>query len=376
MFFNNQKTAEKTGYIEMLKMIGSLSNLFSESDVPYLYYRIAEKIFCNSFNAMDLSRSDVSADAKKNTLGIGLKTFIFEGKNSYQKIAEFNKERPIYEKLNEVDLIKKISELRNARIEFTKRVHRIDSFIYHCVLRDKGVFKIFEEKMENINIEKINNVKKSKNSIKFEDGLNEYSFLISKSTLTKKFSASEFEHEFDVKIISDPFEQLLKCFKKKEKEIGIYGKRIEQTIFLPLSDNKRKLVPPKSGLNQWNAGGRKRHPDEVYIRIPAQIHKFFPDFFPNRETPFALKLSDGKIVQAKICQDGGKALMSYNNKDIGNWILRDVLKLKEGTLVTYELLQILGIDSVRIDKVGNLEYEINFAALGKYEEFESNYLND
>jgi len=32
----------------------------------------------------------------------------------------------------------------------------------------------------------------------------------------------------------------------------------------------------KSGLNQWNARGRDRNPNEVYIPIPAEIHKNFP----------------------------------------------------------------------------------------------------
>lgn len=74
-------------------------------------------------------------------------------------------------------------------------------------------------------------------------------------------------------------------------------------------------------------------------------------------------------MQSKICQDGGKALMSYSNRELGQWILRDVLKLHEGELLTYEKLQILGIDSVRIDKINNENYEINFASNGSFENF-------
>ena len=64
--------------------------------------------------------------------------------------------------------------------------------------------------------------------------------------------------------------------------------------------------------------------------------------------------------------------MSYSNKELGNWILRDVLKLDEGKLLTYEKLQILGIDSVRIDKINGELYEINFAKNGSYD----NFIND
>ncbi len=60
-------------------------------------------------------------------------------------------------------------------------------------------------------------------------------------------------------------------------------------------------------------------------------------------------------MQSKICQDGGKALMSYSNRALGQWLLMDVLGLnEEGELLLYTKLQILGIDSVRIGKINNL----------------------
>ncbi len=77
-------------------------------------------------------------------------------------------------------------------------------------------------------------------------------------------------------------------------------------------------------------------------------------------------------MQSKVCQDNSKALMSYSNKELGKWILRDILKLKDGELLTYERLQILGIDSVRIDKINNEEFEINFSKSGSYEFFREN----
>ena len=60
----------------------------------------------------------------------------------------------------------------------------------------------------------------------------------------------------------------------------------------------------------------------------------------------------------KICQDNGKALMSNPNKALGKWILRDVLSLKEGEVLTYQKLKELGIDSILITKGKN--YSINF----------------
>lgn len=66
--------------------------------------------------------------------------------------------------------------------------------------------------------------------------------------------------------------------------------------------------------------------------------------------------------------------MSQSNRELWKWILRDILKLNEGELVTYEKLQILGIDSVRIDKIDDSNFEINFSWIGSYEDFKSNFL--
>jgi hypothetical protein len=84
-FFKNQPDNEKCRYEKLLKIICSLSRLSSESFMPYLYYRMAENIFCSAFSAENLSRADISIDAKKNNIGIGLKTFIKKPSNNFEK---------------------------------------------------------------------------------------------------------------------------------------------------------------------------------------------------------------------------------------------------------------------------------------------------
>jgi hypothetical protein len=131
-----------------------------------------------------------------------------------------------------------------------------------------------------------------------------------------------------------------------------------------------KHVPEKSGLNQWNAAGRPRDPNEIYIPIPAWIHRKFPGFFPEREVPFELTLPDRNILNAKVCQDGSKALMSNPNSALGKWLLRDVLNLKEKELLTYDKLQAIGLDTVVIYKIDSEHYDIDFTRIGSYEKFE------
>lgn len=380
MFFNNQTTSkQRQEYRYFLKIVGSLSNLYSDSKTPYLYYRIAEKLFCKAFEVDDLSRSDVSADAKKNNIGIGLKTFLAKNDRTLQKIAEFNDDREIYINLKDTKLIEKIAELRNTRIKFTEKTHKINNSIYHCVLREEGKFKIFETSMDKINIDKIQNVKQRKNVISFHDDLNEYSFSLSKSTLSKRFISNHPKlilDKFDVDILRNPLLDLQRCFTNNAKLLT--DTRIKQTIYLPLYGANGE-VQEQSALNQWNAKGRDngnkpRDENEVYISIPAKIHKVFPDFFPNRNTSFSLKLPNGGLLESKICQDNDKALMSNPNKALGKWILRDILELNSDELLTYAKLKILGIDSVRIDKIDNKNFEINFAKVDSYEKFKAIYL--
>lgn len=370
MFYYNQDISKQLIYQENLKIVGSLSNLFSNSKVPYLYYRVAEKIFCNAFSANDLSRGDVALDAVHGKIGIGLKTFLVSNDKTFQKVAEFNKDKILYEKKSPRDAIQIISHLRNQRIKFTQKIYSIEKLLYHCVVRDENQFKIYEEDMHYIDIANIVDVQKKKNVITFNDGINDYSFNISKSVLTKRFVTLKTLHSFDVDILKNPLDDIRKCISANAL-IYDSGAKIVDTLYLPLYGNN-KTVHPKSGLNQWNAEGRLRDVNEVYIPVPIAVHKIKPNFFPDRDSPFNLKLPNGTLLKSKLCQSGSKALMSYSNKELGKWILRDVLSLGENQLLTYDQLQTIGVDAVRIDKTSDGDYEINFSSIGSYEDFISN----
>jgi hypothetical protein len=358
-------------YKRMLNIIGSLTGLFSESNVPYLNYRITENLFCKAFSAKNLSRSDVSADASLANRGIGIKTFIHGNGKTLQKVAEFNRDNIKFRALNPKDAIKKIAHLRNERITTTMRIYGLSSMIYHCIVREEGKIIVFESAMDLIDINNIKNISSSKNTISFTDSKNEYSFNISKSTLYKRFITDNVIAEVKVKIIDDPFEVLEQKFEKV-KEV-YYKKKTKENPFviLPLYSitKDKKIVYFKSGLNQWNAGGRKRDYNEIYIPIPKWIHKRYPGFFLPRDEPFNLILPDGSILQSKVCQDGSKALMSKHNADLGKWLLRDVLNLKENEVLTYERLQEIGLDSVIIERIDSKTYSIDFRPSGTYENF-------
>lgn len=379
MFYNKQIEEEKEKYKKLLESTAKLSRLFSDSESPYIYYRAMENIFCKAFRADNLSRSDISIDASKNRVGIGLKTFLEGNGKSFQKVAEFNRQAYILKNLDTTELVKKLSLMRNERIESTSRICDVDNMIYHLLTREKYKMSIYEEKMDLINIDNIKNIEESPSSVQFFDGINEYTFNKSKSTLLKRFETANKKaiDYIDVDIIEDPYDILLgldfnKCISKENSK--------EEYIVLPLYSIRTGLVEKHSGLNQWNANGRKRDLDEVYIPIPTYLHRYIGGFFEYNTEDFktdifSVILPNRKILSMRVAQSGGKALMSNPNRDLGIWILRDVLHIKEGTIVTKEMLDIIGIDSLRLTKISKGIYKLDFLASGSFVEFEKNLLN-
>lgn len=365
---------EKNGdYLKLLSAVSKLSGLFSESSVPFINYRVAENIFCRSFNANNLSRSDTAFDANFNSVGIGLKTFTCNTNNSTEKVAEFNSLSRVLSNFKGIELAIKLGEFRNDRINLANRLYDIDSSLYHIVARKEKELLLYETDYNTIDISNIHSVKDNKASLQFEDGNNFYSFNYSKSTLFRKFIIPQNAFRLPIEIIEDPYTLLLELFENKElKPATDKLLKGHNFVILPLYSTKnknKKEVAEKSGLNQWNAGGRKRDLGEIYIPIPSELHKKYPNFFPKRDQDFNLQIPTGEIFSAKLCQENSKALMTNPNKALSDWLLRKVLQLKEGELATIEKLDKLGFDSVIITKTDNQDFKIDIMKTDTYNEF-------
>lgn len=396
MFYDKQPIKNREKYKEMLCVMGKLSNLFSENECPYLAYRAHENIFCRYLEAENLARLDCSADAKKGKIGIGLKTWM--GSDD-QKVAEFGKLKKSYEGLMGMELVRRIAEYRNERIRVTKKLYGIDEMIYHVVKRIPGAMQILECSFDPIDIDKIkiNEKKGNDNNTYFTDGNHEYHFSISKNTLFMIFKDMDKLDEFEVEILDDPYKLIMTLMSverpnTEEKDFFVSSEyvktnvsyrednRKKQQLCLPLYSRKgdKKFVAEKSGLNQWKAAGRVRDANEIYIPYNATDRNRDLEFFPPRDTPFVLHLPDGTEMIAKVCQEAdknnpkiGKSIMSNPNKLLGKWLLRDVFELEEGTVVTYEMLEKFGVDSVIFTKNSEKDYSIDFSEIGTYEEFYS-----
>lgn len=376
--FANIDINSNGNYLKLLGAVSKLSGLFSDSNIPLINYRAVENIFCKCFNAENLSRSDTAFDAKYNKIGIGLKTFTCPNQSSLEKVAEFNNVSNILKQYSGAELAEKLCVYRNMRINSALETYGLSESIYHIVARRDHRLLLFETDYSTINIESIKNIKTSDKSLSFQDETNLYNYSFSKSTLYRRFIIPENNFQFDIDILQDPYNFLLSCFDKSKNYIQEAKQKLipgKDYVVLPLYSKNRlqKIIPPKSGLNQWNAGGRKRNFGEVYVRIPSVIHKLFPEFFPSRDVDFNLKTPSNQILNAKLCQDNSKALMTNPNKALSDWLLRTVLQLHEGELATIEKLEIVGTDSVIVRKYDENNYSIDKAIINSYEHFISQF---
>ncbi len=241
--------------------------------------------------------------------------------------------------------------------------------------------EIFESSFDYIDTDNIRLIRNrgNHNNTYFTDGRHTYHFSKSKNTLYMIFDDMELLDTVAVEILEDPFAFLEQIFQDNHEGAAEAAQTIEANGGDMLEDNqlclrlytesraRGKYVAEKSGLNQWNAGGRARHPDEVYIPYQAVDRERKPGFFPPRYVPFEIILPDGQRMSAAVCQSDGKAIMSNPNKDLGHWLLRDVLEVPEGTLITYDMLELFGIDSVIFTKLEEGRYSVDFCQLGTYD---------
>ncbi len=368
-------------YIRHLVAHCALSLIHSNSTKPFLEYRVAENVFCECFHADNVSRSDIAVDAVLGSLGVGIKTFV-EG-TAFQKIAEFDKNADYSRFFDDSALIKNIAEKRNRRLDRAVKEHSLDEMIYHYTVRYDGMIKIFECPMDRVDVGSIKYVSRTGNSISFSDCKHNYRFVTSKSTLYMEFDLSNPLAEIPVNILSDPSSSIIDLYEGKFGKIDVGSTDMEtcevefsevipdnpylaDSVILPLFSTKKvdgkhvRYVPEKSGLNQWNASGRVRNPREVYIPVPSYVHKKHPGFFPPRTESFNLEIPGGKILSAKLCQAGDKGLMSNPNRALGEWLLDMIFEQREGTLLTYEKMEHIRVNAVRVSKLKDGHYYINF----------------
>lgn len=391
-------------YAELVKYVSNLSALFSDSSNAAIDSRFVEKLFCKLTQSRDISRKDVSFDAVHGIdAGVGIKTFVAGTGTATrtEKIAEFAKDATagVFQGLSNEERAHKVTELRNARVlsDTAEMGLNPDEGFYHCLVRRPEFAFVHEEPYQLIKSDELIPTNKFGKKIKsftldgvghvyFTDGVNDYTYNVSKNVLMKKFvlTAGFNSQQMSTPINFEIWESLLGStilqapFLDTVTEVEI----TEDFVVLPLYSTQskdNKSVAAKSGINQWNAGGRDRKFGEAYIPVPRQVHKIAPGFFPERDQNFTILLPSGSQIPAKICQSGSKALMSSPNTLICNWLFASIdgsiteaeKRLDQHRPYSYGDLQLIGKDSVRVARTPNgpCTYEISLAPIGAYEEF-------
>ncbi|MFV0531427.1 MAG: NgoFVII family restriction endonuclease, partial [Flavobacteriales bacterium] len=388
--------------------------------IPYLDSKFQETVFAKIFNSQNVdignTPHDVLSVFGNDRIGIGIKTWM-SSKPSYQKVMQLKRYKNEIQQSSELGLDAlafKISEIKNERMrsDYERLGLSEDKNIYHYVTRDEGRFVINECAYPLIDTNNLKKFKLTPTAFTWFDGNKDYKFTFGDSQIWQKFDASKKDtlilNQFDVKIIEDPFDFLLKAYLEL---IGTTKEEVKPNIvevYLPLYSYRTKEVEEKSGLNAWNAAPKNKDSEtlrplnEVYIPIPREFHKKYPNFFTkdifefekvrenyngdNKDKPevrFHLQLPNGKKIPSLVTQSNMKGLQSGSNTEydengkrygqsaLGQWLLVDVLGLKERKLVTREWLKIKGTDSVRLwRKIEDYStINIDFAPTGSFEAF-------
>jgi hypothetical protein len=398
-------------YETLLRSIASLSGLFSQSDTPYIDSRFVEKLFVVTTGAVDLGRADKSFDAfLPPGVGVGVKTFVAgASRHSDEKVAEFTDlaNKGHFARVTKRELVYRVATARNIRVQSNAKEYGVDltQSVYHCLIRIPGAAIVHEEAYELIDVNNLRPLKRDGrpadswasmgDGVYFTDGNSKYKYNVAKNVLYKRFHFDSKKNRIDLQIHQDPLSLLDELVGRKsrgenvssgfslELDVTSLGRKGVDYIVLPLYSPKSGVVHPKSGINQWNAGGRQRKFGEAYIPIPIEVRMRYPKFLPAQDAHFDLLLPNGKVAhKAKVCQQGGKALMTEKNIELGRWLISVIdptSKVEEFGLppkrrhpFTYEDLVAIGSDSVVITRK-NLGKTVNYAAafgpLGSFEDF-------
>lgn len=422
--WNRYPREQREDYVKFLQVYGALTNLFRQKKgdiVPYLDSKFQETVFAKIFKSQNVDIGNTPHDVLSVfgdlRVGIGLKTWM-SSKPSFQKVMQLKRyQDEINQYKNDLfNLAYKISTIKNDRM--TSDYERLglskNLNIYHYVTRDQGRFVINESAYPLIDLENLQNFGVSSTAFTWSDGHKDYKYTFGDSQIWQKFDGTKKDtlllDQFDVQIIEDPFDFLLKAYLQLIENTKIEAEPEIVEAYLPLYSYETQEVEEKSGLNAWNAApkvkgsDRARPLNEIYIPIPKSFHDKFPNFFTlnmlriiderkklkddkNRpEVRFNIHLPNGRIIPGLITGDNMKGFQSgsnilkdengkrYSQSALGQWLLVDVLGLKERQPVTREWLKIKGTDSIRLWRK-SVDYEniyIDFAPIGAFEAFMNN----
>lgn len=413
---------QRQRYEKYLQGYGALTKLFTQknSHIPYLDSKYQETVYARAFDSKntDIGNTphDILSVVNGRNIGIGLKTWM-NSAPSYQKVMQLKRYKDDIDQYldSPTDLARKVSEIKNDRLESDYfRLGLSENLnIYHYVVRDAGVFKIAETTYPEVDISHIRNAEFSKNNNKitavaWSDDKKYYKYTFADSQVYMRFDLAADDtvlvDTVPITVLDDPFTKILELADElaasKDGATPVSSGSKIDLAYLPLYSYRTGEVEARSGLNAWNGASkskgsnRPRPLGEVYIPVPIEFHKKYPNFFVNnifdyiknkRPVEFDIILPNGVCMPGRLTGDNLKNFQSGSNDtskrkpdgerwgqaDLGNWLLVDVLGLHSRELVTREWLNKRGVDSVKIwhEHGDKSKVYLDIAPAGSFDEF-------
>ncbi|WP_214873596.1 restriction endonuclease PLD domain-containing protein [Exiguobacterium sp. s140] len=135
---------------------------------------------------------------------------------------------------------------------------------------------------------------------------------------------------------------------------NLYGEYVDLSLI-----DRTGEVPKRSGLN-WGQRD-KRNRNQAYIPVPQSVHKADSTFFPHSAMPFLILTDDGEHLVCVMAQQKRKAIETHENNSILGAYFRRRLGLENGAFIKVADLRRYGRDSVRIYRIDDETYYLDFS---------------
>jgi hypothetical protein len=132
-----------------------------------------------------------------------------------------------------------------------------------------------------------------------------------------------------------------------------------QSVLLPLvqtTKNPGEVHNAGAGLNWGQRGNRNRN--EAYIPIPSKVRQ--DNFFPDKGVRFQVITDDGESFIATVAQQGDKAIETPEDNSIIGTYFRRKLRIMPGDFVTTSALEQFGSTGVRLTRLTDDLYRLEF----------------
>ncbi len=151
------------------------------------------------------------------------------------------------------------------------------------------------------------------------------------------------------------------------EEVETKHVQVKDSVELSLLDSRTQKTHKRAGLN-WGQRS-SRNPDQAYIPIPSSVYK--SSFFPPAKRPFLVHTDDGEKYTFVRAQENGKALHTTHDNSLLGLYFRSRIGVTSGEFVKRQDLENYGRTTVRISKINDREYFLDFSTSLKQE---SNFL--